>query len=115
MKRLVYSPTARKKLIAIKRNIQAEHGNNAAERIIAKITKYLRNLEVFELQGVSVAEMFGIDTDYRYLYVEHNYAFYRIENGDVRVVDILNEREDFMQILFGIKTTSQETEEYWQE
>jgi len=44
-----------------------------------------------------------ITTDYRYLYVQHNYIFYRISNNDILIIDIFNEREDFMWKLFGIK------------
>lgn len=49
------------------------------------------------------------------LYVQYNYAFYRIEENVVRITDIFNKREDFMWKLFGIKTTTQETEDYWGE
>lgn len=31
------------------------------------------------------------------------------------IVNIYNEREDFMMDLFGISTTSSESEEYWEE
>ena len=32
-------------------------------------------------KGPSVEAMLGISTPYRFLHVEQNYAFYRIENG----------------------------------
>lgn len=32
-------------------------------------------------KGPSVETMLGISTPYRFLHVEQNYAFYRIENG----------------------------------
>lgn len=44
-----------------------------------------------------------------------NYVFYRIEPDCLYVVNIYDEREDFMVDLFGIKTTSRETEDYWGE
>ena len=49
------------------------------------------------------------------LYVQHNYAFYRIEGDVVWIIDIFNERKDFMWKLFGIQTTTQESEDYWGE
>lgn len=49
------------------------------------------------------------------LYVQHNYVFYRIEDTVVRITDIYNEREDFMWKLFRIRTTTQETSDYWDE
>lgn len=62
-----------------------------------------------------IENLIGIPCDYRMLYVQHNYAFYRIENSVIRIIDIFSEREDFMWKLFGIKTTTQETEDYWRE
>ncbi len=47
------------------------------------------------------------------LYVQHNYAFYRIEGDVVRITDSFNEREDFMWKLFSIQSTTQESEDYW--
>ena len=49
------------------------------------------------------------------LYVQHNYVFYHIEDTVVRIIDIYNEREDFMWKLFSIRTTTQETDDYWDE
>lgn len=46
---------------------------------------------------------------------EANYTFYRIEADKIKIVRILNEKQDFMNILFGIRTTSQETDDYWDE
>ena len=55
------------------------------------------------------------DINHKYIVVEKNYVFYRIEEDYVRIIRVLNEREDFMRILFGIITTSEDTEEYWKE
>lgn len=115
MKELKYSPGALEKLRAIKREITLEYGENVAGRIMKKMTQSFRNLQYFEKQGQSVENVFGIASEYRFLYVQHNYAFYRITETAVLIVDIYNEKEDFMWKLFGIRTTSEETEEYWQE
>lgn len=79
------------------------------------MTKAFRDLQQFATKGPSVENLIGIPCDYRMLYVQHNYAFYRIEGDVVRITDIFNEREDFMWKLFGIKTTTQETKDYWGE
>ena len=39
--------------------------------------------------------------------------FYRIEGDTVRVIRILNEKQDFFQILFGISSISEEGRDYW--
>ncbi|MCM1528239.1 MAG: hypothetical protein NC091_13470, partial [Bacteroides sp.] len=65
--------------------------------------------------GVSVESVLGIPCDYRMLYVRHNYVFYQIETDTIKITDIYNEREDFMWKLFGIKTTTEEAENYWKD
>lgn len=77
--------------------------------------KSVNNLSVNENKGPSVENMFGIPTDYRYLYVSPNYIFYRIEGKYIRIINIYHEKEDFMRKLFGIDTTLQETIDYWNE
>lgn len=73
-----------------------------------------------DLQGIKtyIAKQFGENlieypTDYRYLVVRPNYVFYRIEKDMVKIIRILNEKQDFLQILFGISSISDEGEEYW--
>ena len=56
--------------------------------------------------------MFDVTSDYRYIFVSKNYMFYRIEDDCIKIINIYNEKEDFMWLLFGIDTTPQETIEY---
>lgn len=113
MKKLQYSPDAIEKLHEIKKDITFRYGEEKARNVIREMIKSFRDLQRFETKGPSVENLIGIPCDYRMLYVQHNYAFYRIEGNVVRITDIFNEREDFMWKLFGVKTTTQETEDYW--
>ena len=79
------------------------------------MTTSVRRLEQFADSGVQIAEMYDIDTDYWYVFVNHNYFVYRVEDDKVIVVQIFNEKEDFMQKLFGITGRKQESIEYWGE
>ena len=47
--------------------------------------------------------------------IGHNYLFYRIEKDKIIIVEIFDEREDFMYKLFGISSISQESIDYWDE
>ncbi|MCI8597387.1 MAG: type II toxin-antitoxin system RelE/ParE family toxin [Lachnospiraceae bacterium] len=58
-------------------------------------------------------KMIDYPTDYHYLVVKPNYIFYRIENDTVRIIRILNEKQDLLQILFGISSISDEGEKDW--
>lgn len=115
MKKLQYSPDALEKLHEIKQDITVRYGAEKAKSVIREMTRAFRDLQRFETKGPSVENLIGIPCDYRMLYIQHNYAFYRIEGDVVRITHIFNEREDFMWKLFGIKTTAQETENYWGE
>ena len=66
-----------------------------------------------EKKGISVSAMYNIECDYRYLYVSHNYVFYRIESEKIIIVEMFDERKDFMYKLFGISTRTQESIDYW--
>lgn len=115
MRRIEYSPKARNNLLEIGEKIAVEYGKDISNRIIKRIIKNIRNLAIFEMQGISVSGLFDIKCDFRYFYTEQNYVFYRVEKERIKVIAILNERQDFMQILFDIKTTSDDTEDYWYE
>lgn len=113
MKKLQYSPDAIEKMHEIKRNIDARYGEKRAKAVIHEMTKSFRDLQQFENKGPSVEKLIGIPCHYKMLYVQHNYVFYRIEDTVVRITDIYNEWEDFMWQLFSIRTTTQETDDYW--
>ena len=115
LKRLEYSPDAAQKLRNIKRDVAMKFGEDVAKRVSTNITRTLRRLQRLEKSGISVEKVTGVSCDYFMVYTEHNYAFYRITNELIYVVDIFHEREDFMWKLFGIQTISQETEDYWDE
>ena len=115
MKKIKYTPDAADKLRDMKSTITTQYGSKKAKEIVGEITKAIRGLEENEKKGPSVEAMFGVPSDYRYIFVSKNYVFYDIESDVIRVINIYNEKEDFMQLLFGINTTPQETIDYWGE
>ena len=115
MREISYSPEALDDLLYVKVDIENQYGKEKSEEIIGKITKNISNLKTFPNSGVGLEKRWGIVSDYRYVYTQKNYVFYRIEENYIRIIRVLNEREDFMRILFGIVTASEDTEEYWKE
>ena len=59
----------------------------------------------------SFGAMFGVDSDYEFIVVSHNYIFYYQDEDVIYIVNIYDDREDFMYKLFGIRTTSEETDQ----
>lgn len=112
MKRLEYSPEAREQLLDLKLELTFEYGEVFATRVLTRMMRNIRGLTVFEKKGISVSAALGIPCDYRYLYTEHNYVFYRIEQDTIKVVTILHEKQDFLRILFGIQAVSDEESDW---
>ena len=99
---LVYTPKAREDLQNIKLDILSRfYSEQTAEKVLSKLTETARNLTVFPYMGKELAKITGVLTDYRCLFCMHNYIFYRVERNRVCVIRILNERQDYMRILFG--------------
>lgn len=116
MLKIEYSQIVRRKLKTLSTDLAQEYGEEKATAIIAKIMKDVRRLEVFPDSGTKVSALYDVECDYSYVFVEHNYFFYRMKDeGTVLVLDMFNEKEDFMRKLFGIVTTTQETIDYWGE
>lgn len=115
MKAVEYSEVSRQKIGNMRQYLSEEFGDKISKKIIKKLLDTIDALSLNERMGVSVSDVLGIDSDYRYLVAVHNYVFYRIEDDSIIVVNIFNDREDFMYHLFGIRTTSDDTIDYWRE
>lgn len=115
MKQIKYSPDAADKLRFIDKTISLQYGKAKAKKIVGTITGAIRDLAENEEKGPAVEAMFQIPCEYRYLFVSGNYIFYHIESDYIRIINIYNEKEDFMYQLFGIVSTSEDTIEYWGE
>lgn len=113
--KLKYSPDASEKLRDLKKQITGAYGNPTAVKVISKITSEIRSLQDTPCKGASVEALLGIPTPYRFLHVEQNYVFYRRENDTIFVVDVFNERENFLWKLFGISLRTQDSIDYWGE
>lgn len=113
MPKLKYTPKALEDLQGIKAYIARQFGADRAKQILGELVSAARQLELFPEEGICLEEPIDYPTDYRYLVVKPDYIFYRNEGDTVRIIRILNEKQDFLQILFGISSISEEGEEYW--
>jgi len=113
--KLKYSPDAREKLRDIKVQVTASYGSEVATKVISEIMGDIKGLVDNPKKGPSVESLIGIPTNYRFLHIKQNYAFYRIENNTIYVTGIYNEREDFMRRMFGISLRTQDSIDFWGE
>ena len=113
MKKIKYTQDAVDKLYVIKKDLVLHYGDKIAKEIIGNIMDAINGLKVYEKKGPLVERMFEVNCDYHYIVVSRNYVFYRIETDCIKIINIYNEKEDFMWQLFGVDTTSQESIDYW--
>lgn len=114
-RKIVYSDIALSKRKAIKKTIKDNYGKERADRFSADISRKLSDLKRFPDIGISMREKYGLNCDYYMLFIEHNYFIYRITEKWILILEIFNEKEDFMRQMFGVVTTSQDTIDYWDE
>ncbi len=115
MPKLIYAPKALDDLQGIKTYVSKQFGRDKAKACIQEITTIARQLERFPEEGSCLEDLMDCSTDYHYLFVKPNYIFYRIEDDMVKIIRILNEKQDFLHILFGMSSISKENEEYWED
>jgi hypothetical protein len=105
--KIKYSPDVREKLRQIKKD--------AGVKIVGKITKGIKSISDNPRKCPTVESILGIPSPYFFLYVEHHFVFYRLDDKIIYVTTIYNERENFMREMFGIRLRTQESIDYWGE
>ena len=108
--RLVYSPEALDDLKIIKLYIEHRFGKDKSLKALRDLKDSIRKLVQYPNLGHSLNGIIDIATNYRYLVIKPNYIIYSINSDDVRIVRILNEKQDFLENLFGIPSDG---EDYW--
>lgn len=101
LKKIFYSGDFRHKISELKKYLFVQFGDSFADGTIRAIIEGIRKLQDNELLGASVQAMFGVETEYRYIFVAHQYVFYRVTETEIRIVNMYHEREEFMEKLFG--------------
>ncbi len=99
----------------LKKWLEQHFDKKTAQEVLLGIVNDADILLEHEKSGVNISELYGIDTDYWYLFTHQHYLVYRIEAKKVVVVQMFHEREDFMMKLFGISGRTQESIDYWGE
>ena len=113
--KLEYSQIVRRKMKVLKKYLSEQYGEDFAKSAIKRITARARELQDNPELGVDLAAKYEVDTDYRSLFVNHNYLFYYKEGNTIIVAEMIGEKEDFMYKLFGISGRTQESIDYWGE
>jgi plasmid stabilization system protein ParE len=114
-RKIAYSAIALSKRKTLKKEIKEKYGRERADKFSNHISRTIAELKTFPEMGVSMRQKYDLDCDYYVLFIEHNYFIYRILDDIILILEIFNEKEDFVYQMFGIVTTTQETIDYWNE
>lgn len=115
LREIEYSKIVRTKLMNLRIELTTEYGDIFSKKVIGKMTKAVRSLEIYCDMGIRISDEYEVETDYRYIFVNHNYFIYRYDDKRVIIVNMFNENEDFMMKLFGISGRTDESFDYWGE
>ena len=101
MKKLVYSPDFREKMIKLRHDLEMRFGPETRKRVFNEINHRIHLLREQNYLGISIREMYGIDCDCYYIYVAHNYVFYEVDEKYIRIISIYHEREEHIVKFLG--------------
>jgi len=99
MLKVEYSPKASEDLLNIRHYLSETWGEGTANDIMKKIISDIGRLKRYPGSGADLGRIIGVPSDYRYLFTHKNYVFYRLESDKVRIIRVLNERQDYIRIL----------------
>ena len=109
--KIYYSPEAKRDLDDIWEYVESELSNPAAARkVINRIMDDVDQLGLFPSLGAKLSSITDAETDYRYIVSGNYMTFYRISQNDIYVDRILYGRRDYLRVLFGEMTESEERE-----
>jgi plasmid stabilization system protein ParE len=101
MKKLVYSPDYRDKIIRLKNELDLKYGQPVRKKVLSEINHHIHLLKAHSFLGTSLRDMYGIDCDYYYLYISPNLVFYEVEQDSINILNIYHEREDYIIKFLG--------------
>lgn len=108
MPKVEYTPRALEDLQRLQIYLSSNWGENTSNRILKKIMSEIRRLRLYPFSGVDLGKTINTTTDYRYIFSEKNYVFYRLEFDKILIIRVINERQDYLKQLFQIKNDREE-------
>ena len=102
MRKVIVSQIVHRKLTKLRKTLKDRFGEEVSRNALADITDAMADLGQFPEKGIDISKMYKLETDYYYLFFRHNYIIYRFDEKSVTVLQMFDEREDYMNTLFGI-------------
>lgn len=100
MYNIQFTPLAKDDLIRIKVYLEGEFDVKIASEKIKQLLKSIKRFELYPLMGRPLMNIIDLPTDYMYFVLEKNYVFYRLEHETVKIIRIIDTRQNYIDILF---------------
>ncbi len=91
MNDLDYSDLVKRKMKKLKKWLTERYDLDTAKRILSEMLTDADRLKEYEESGTNIAETYGIETNYWYLFSHQHYLIYRFEPGKVTVVQMFSQ------------------------
>ncbi len=91
---------AKEDLLKLRKYIQEEFDKKTANDSMKNLLESIKKFSEFPLLGRPLTNIIDMPTEYMYYVAGKNYVFYRLEERSVKVIRILDTRQDYVQILF---------------
>jgi len=96
-----FSPLAKEDLMNVKVYLEENFDVEIALEKIKQLIDSIKRFESFPLMGRPLMNVIDIPTDYMYFVAEKNYVIYRLEQETVKIIRIIDTRQNYIDILFG--------------
>jgi hypothetical protein len=101
MKKLIYSPDYQEKIIQLRNDLDLKYGQKTREKVLAEIDHRIQLLKTYNYLGISLREKYGFDCDFYHIYVANNFVFYEVEEESINIINMYNEREEYIIKFLG--------------
>ena len=115
MRKINYTPDYRERLVQLRDDLDMKYGRETRQKILAEIDRSLKHLKQYPFLGISVRAMYGIDCDYYFIHITKNVIFYEVDEQEIKILNMYNEREDYIIKFLGRMARMQEKETEWLE
>lgn len=112
---MIYSDIVKSKLKALKDKLITIQGEEKATKTIRTIVSNIDNLGEFTDTGIPIKQKYDVDCPWNWylVYINRNYFIYSKSDEQINVLEMYDNRQDFINELFGIEMRSFESISFW--
>ena len=108
VRKIKYTPEYRERLIQLRDELDIKYGRPVRQKILTEINKHINHLKKYPFLGISVRAMYGIECDYYFIHITPNVIFYDVGDKEIYILNIYNEKEEYIIKFLGNRTILQE-------